>query len=589
MEAAAAVVSIIIPTFNRQDKLNRCLTSVCKSDYPHTDVIVIDDASEYDAAAVLRERFPSVRVFRNDQRRLLSFSRNLGAHHSKGDYLFFLDDDNVVATDAISELVKIFQEVDMVGVVAPISFRYDDPSKVWTSFIRRGRFPGFYVLGLIVPDRVEDTFSFHNAFMVKRTIFEQCSRFDSDSFPIHFSELDFAYRLRKKGYRAVVNPKARVWHDVSRGHMNVDSHRSFYTLRNRIILLRRYSSGKELRTYTLAILPILILYYLRHHVMYATDNPLTAAFNLLRGVIAGLSFRDIGKWAHTLESSRMTPTLTIPKVSKTLFAGFPLVSVIVPTKNSKDTIARCLESLFRQTYPKLEILIIDNYSNDGTGVIAKTFSGVRVFQAGPERSAQVNFGVRLAHGDYIYRVDGDFVVEPGVIEEAVMTCKQNGFHIVTIHNTSDPTISFWSRVRKLERDCYQDDTVNIAARFFDRKAFLAAGGFDEALIASEDYDLHNRLARSGFEIGRIRSKELHIGEPKRLKEVVQKHIFYGKKIEDFVVRNPGALTRQLSPIRMAYVRHWRDFLKNPKLTMGFILYQFVRYSAAVAGYLSNKL
>jgi len=61
----------------------------------------------------------------------------------------------------------------------------------------------------------------------------------------------------------------------------------------------------------------------------------------------------------------------------------------------------------------------------------------------------------------------------------------------------------------------------VAARFFRKDVFEAMGGFDEGLMAGEDYDFHNRLLEAGVRIGRIKAKEIHTGEPKSLLEIVR--------------------------------------------------------------------
>lgn len=153
----------------------------------------------------------------------------------------------------------------------------------------------------------------------------------------------------------------------------------------------------------------------------------------------------------------------------------PLVSVIIPTKNSEKTIETCLKSVREQTYPIIEVIVVDNYSTDRTREIAGRYADL-VLLRGPERSAQVNFGVKQARGKYVYRVDSDFVLEPNVIEEAVVKCEVEDFDAVCVHNTSDPNASFWARVRKLERDCYAGDWLNVAARFFRNNVFEKLGG-----------------------------------------------------------------------------------------------------------------
>jgi len=262
----------------------------------------------------------------------------------------------------------------------------------------------------------------------------------------------------------------------------------------------------------------------------------------------------------------------------------PLVSVIVPTLNSERFLERCLTSIRRQTYSNIEVIVVDNYSTDKTREIAEKYADL-VLLKGPERSAQVNFGVKYARGKYVYRVDSDFVVEPFVVEEAIRKCEIECFDAICVHNTSDPSASFWARVRKLERDCYFYDKLNVAARFFRKDVFERIGGFDERLVAAEDYDLHNRLVKHGFKIGYIKSKEIHIGEPESLSEIAKRHYYYGKTLKNFIAMNSVRGIEQISPIRPAFIRNWKRFTECPSLTFGFLVYQVVKYFSAGLGFL----
>ena len=270
----------------------------------------------------------------------------------------------------------------------------------------------------------------------------------------------------------------------------------------------------------------------------------------------------------------------------------PLVSVIIPTYNSEKTLEKCLASIRNQTYKNVEIIVVDKGSADRTAEIAKKYTDNVLVVNAEERSEQLNFGIKRARGKYVYRVDSDFILEPKVIEEAVNKCERESYDAICIHNTSDPTISFWAKVRKLERDCYEDDELNVAARFIRKDALESVGGFNEELIAGEDYDLHNRLLRVGYKTGRIASKEIHIGEPKSLWEIIKKHYYYGKTLPKFIEKNKDRGIKQLSPIRPAYLRHWKKFIRHPVLTLGFLVYQVTRYISAgigyIVGYLTNK-
>ena len=265
-----------------------------------------------------------------------------------------------------------------------------------------------------------------------------------------------------------------------------------------------------------------------------------------------------------------------------------MVSIIIPTRTSGETIDNCLRSIRKQSYSNIEIIVVDNYSRDKTLDIAKKY-GAKVYLKGPERGAQVNFGASKANGKYIYRVDSDFLLEPNVVQEAVQNCEKYGFDAIAIHNTSDPTVSFWAKVRKMERDSYRNSEVNVAARFLKKQAFESIGGFDPDIVAGDDYDLHNRLLKKGFRIGRIRAQEVHIGEPRSMAEIFRKHYYYGQNIGSFIEKNRRRALKQLSPLRRSLAGGLSRSSGDLALMMGFFVYQFLRYTAATLGIMSEKL
>jgi glycosyltransferase involved in cell wall biosynthesis len=264
-----------------------------------------------------------------------------------------------------------------------------------------------------------------------------------------------------------------------------------------------------------------------------------------------------------------------------------LVTIIVPTKNSSETLDKCLQSVHCQTHEKIEIVIVDNFSSDRTLEIARRYTD-KVYSKGPERSTQVNFGVEKASGKYIYRVDSDFILDPNIVHDALVEAENKKHGAILIHNTSDPTVSFWAKVRKFERDMYDSDNLNVAVRFIRKDVFLDVGGFDVSMVAGEDYDLHNRILKK-YTIGRIAAKEIHLGEPRTLGEVARKHYYYGKTINLFLAKNKERGIRQVSPLRMAYIRNYKVFMSQPFMTLGFIVYQVVRYSSSILGLAASKI
>lgn len=98
------------------------------------------------------------------------------------------------------------------------------------------------------------------------------------------------------------------------------------------------------------------------------------------------------------------------------------ISVVVPVYNVEDYVEKCMASLAAQTYPNMEVIVVDDASTDGGGPICEAWAARdRRFQVLhlPENqglSAARNEGVRRAAGDYVAFVDSDDYVEPGLLE-----------------------------------------------------------------------------------------------------------------------------------------------------------------------------
>lgn len=100
-----------------------------------------------------------------------------------------------------------------------------------------------------------------------------------------------------------------------------------------------------------------------------------------------------------------------------------MVSVVIPTFNSERFLEECLRSVRGQTYSNVEVIVVDNYSTDGTRKIAERY-GAKTLLKGPERSAQMNHGVINAGGEYILRVDFDMAADEDLIEKCIKLCRK---------------------------------------------------------------------------------------------------------------------------------------------------------------------
>lgn len=195
-----------------------------------------------------------------------------------------------------------------------------------------------------------------------------------------------------------------------------------------------------------------------------------------------------------------------------------LVSVVIPTYNSALTVERALRSVAAQTYRPIEVIVVDDASQDDTLCVvskcaAPWLRAVRRDVNGGASAAR-NLGVQEAHGTYVAFLDSDDEWSPTKLEQQVAIMEQYPASSIVACNAaiirherspldaghakrdlfkgSMPTTGVYTWDQMLVRSL-----VHTSCTLIRRKDILAAGGFDTRLTVAEDWDLWLKLARHG--------------------------------------------------------------------------------------------
>ena len=263
----------------------------------------------------------------------------------------------------------------------------------------------------------------------------------------------------------------------------------------------------------------------------------------------------------------------------------PLVSVIVTTKNEEKNIERFLKSVKNQTYKNLEVIVVDNNSTDRTKAISKKYTN-KVFNEGPERSAQRNLGVEKANGEYVFILDADMELTSKVVEDSIQTVMDGSYKVLVIPEKTQGT-GFISTIRKFEREMYMGDLSIEVARVFSKKVFKEFGGYDLALTGPEDYDLPYRISKK-HKIGRSHEYIYHHEATLTLPKLLKKRFYYAYHGALYAEKHPELIRTQGNFLfRRAYFKHWINFVKNPVTGILFILVKALETVWAIAGFISQ--
>src|SRR5207249_2023466 len=190
------------------------------------------------------------------------------------------------------------------------------------------------------------------------------------------------------------------------------------------------------------------------------------------------------------------------------------VSVIVPAFNEAANIAATVRSLIGSDYPRLEVIVVDDGSTDGTaGIVASLrLPSVRIIrQVNAGKPAALNTGIAAARGDLLVLVDGDTVVEPHAVGRLVQPFTDANVGAVSGNAKVANRRTLLGRWQHLEYVI----GFNLDRRMFDiaqcmptvpgaigafRRATLRDVGGVPAVTLAEDTDLTMAVIRAGWKV-----------------------------------------------------------------------------------------
>lgn len=185
----------------------------------------------------------------------------------------------------------------------------------------------------------------------------------------------------------------------------------------------------------------------------------------------------------------------------------PLVSILIPAFNAEDVIAETIESALAQTWPRIEIVIVDDGSTDGTLAVAEEFASERVSVVAQENqggSAARNRAFALCQGDYIQWLDADDLLAPDKIERQMAAATDVrdllsapwGFFYYRTDRMWTRGTALWRDlspaeflVRGMEENCFMTNSAWLVSRELTE----AAGPWDPRLTCDDDGEYFYRV------------------------------------------------------------------------------------------------
>jgi len=203
----------------------------------------------------------------------------------------------------------------------------------------------------------------------------------------------------------------------------------------------------------------------------------------------------------------LMPALKNPQNIDLNQLNMPLISVIIPVYNGEKTIQATIQSVQQQTYPNLEIIVINDGSTDCTITVIEALADthIRLFsQSNSGQAMSRNYGATMANGEYLSFLDADDLWTPEKLIDQYQALQSVPQAMVAYSWTDHideqgnflrhgPQLSFTGNV--LRQLIYSDFIGSGSNILVQRSAFLNIGGFEASLPPAEDWDCWLRLAK----------------------------------------------------------------------------------------------
>lgn len=245
------VIGIVILNWKKPGETLRCLAAVNRSTYSCWRVVVVENGSQDDSIAVLRQAYPELELLISPENLGYTGGNNLGIQYllAQGvDYILLLNDDAVLDPNALAALVQAANADPQTGFLGPKVLAVEEPQVLLSAggLLDKGYLPHNRGMGEIDRGQYDRYFQADFlsgcALLVNRKCIEKIGMLDDDFF-VYFEEVEWCYRGVQAGFTIRFVPAARVWHPDTRSR-DIDSPSvTYYATRNSLRFAQKHHLG----------------------------------------------------------------------------------------------------------------------------------------------------------------------------------------------------------------------------------------------------------------------------------------------------------------------------------------------------------
>lgn len=457
-EVEGPTVSIIIPVYNGEEYLRECLDTILQQRFIDFEVLCVNDGSIDSSEAILQEyaeKDSRIKPFTKENGGPSS-ARNFGLSKAIGKYILFVDCDDGIAPNTLSILVEKARRGDADVVVFGLDIHHYPIIGATPKWIERKNPEKNEVFSEYTPRilfEVQGARPFHQRDFVKRTLLAEHNIWFAEGFNLGEDTI-FQFELFPIAHNITFITNQLYWYRCAHENSLMANANSDIigkaAYHSRIIshIASVWKCEGYLNDCTLEFGDWAIDFFYTQFNLCPNESkpqlandfiPILYSFlpkHLIQSLKPGRSeaLRVIENWRKDF-----SPCITDKRLSHEILvtpSHQPFFSFIVPVRNSENTLRETLNSLLNQTFSDLEIICINDCSQDNSAAIleeyAQTDPRVKIITYTTNKTAHAarKDGVALASGQYILFCDADDTYHPEACEKLANISKTSDAEII---------------------------------------------------------------------------------------------------------------------------------------------------------------
>lgn len=246
-------VTIILVNYNGYEDTINCIKSLKKIKYKNYCIIVVDNGSTNTPSQRQIEFLKENTMYIHTEKNLgFAGGNNIGIRRAKllnADYILLLNNDTVVEPNFLNLLVETAKLNVKVGIVSGKIYWYNDPEKIWYaggSFNKRLGITTHYRYNKIDNDKTDKTekitFATGCLWLLPIEVIDDVGMLD-ESYFLYNEDDDYCCRVLNAGYQILYRNTAIIFHKVSKSTGKQSALTQYYTVRNGLYIIRKYSEA----------------------------------------------------------------------------------------------------------------------------------------------------------------------------------------------------------------------------------------------------------------------------------------------------------------------------------------------------------